>query len=100
MSPATASVLSGLMEQVVVSGTGKKAAVPGVRIAGKTGTAEVSGKAPHAWFVGFGPVEPEPGEQSIVIAVAVESGGDFGESATGGSVAAPIAQKVLAKFFE
>ncbi|MCZ7534293.1 MAG: penicillin-binding transpeptidase domain-containing protein [Acidimicrobiia bacterium] len=100
MSPATASVLSGLMEQAVVSGTGKKAAVPGVRIAGKTGTAQVTGKAPHAWFVGFGPVEPEPDEQSIVVAVVVESGGDFGESATGGSVAAPIAQKVLATFFE
>ncbi len=99
MSPATASVLTDLMEQAVVSGTGRKAAVPGVRIAGKTGTAEISGKAPHAWFVGFGPVAPEPGEPSIVVAVAVESGGDFGESATGGSVAAPIAQKVLAAFF-
>jgi len=100
MSPATASVLVDLMEQAVVSGTGKKAAVPGVRIAGKTGTAQVTEKAPHAWFVGFGPVQPEPDEQSIVVAVVVESGGDFGESATGGSVAAPIAQKVLAAFFE
>jgi peptidoglycan glycosyltransferase len=99
MSPATASVLTNLMEQVVVSGTGRKAAVPGVRIAGKTGTAEVSGAAPHAWFVGFGPIDPQPGDPSIVVAVAVESGGDFGESATGGSVAAPIAQKVLASFF-
>jgi len=100
LSPASASVLTDLMEQVVVSGTGRRAAVPGVRIAGKTGTAEVSGKAPHAWFVGFGPVDPEPGQQSIVVVVTVESGGDFGESATGGSVAAPIAQQVLAKFFE
>jgi peptidoglycan glycosyltransferase len=99
MSPATASVLTDLMEQVVVGGTGRKAAVPGIRIAGKTGTAEVTGFAPHAWFVGFGPIDPEPGEQSIVVAVVVESGGDFGESATGGSLAAPIAQKVLAAFF-
>lgn len=99
MSPATASVLTDLMEQVVTSGTGTRAAVPGVRIAGKTGTAEVTGSAPHAWFIGFGPVEPEGDERSIAIAVVVESGGDFGESATGGSVAAPIAQQVLSSFF-
>ncbi len=99
MSPATASVLTELMEQAVISGSGRRAAVPGVRIAGKTGTAEVTGKAPHVWFVGFGPVAPEPGEQSIVVAVTVESGGDFGESATGGTVAAPIAQRILAEFF-
>ncbi|MEZ5175118.1 MAG: penicillin-binding protein 2 [Acidimicrobiia bacterium] len=99
VSPATASILTDLMEQVVVSGTGKKAAVPGIRIAGKTGTAQVSDAAPHAWFVGFGPVDPGPDERSIVVAVVVESGGEFGESATGGSVAAPIAQKILAAFF-
>ncbi|MGI9666849.1 MAG: peptidoglycan D,D-transpeptidase FtsI family protein [Acidimicrobiia bacterium] len=99
MSPATAAVLTDMMEQVVISGTGKKAAVPGVRIAGKTGTAEVTGQAPHAWFIGFGPVSPPDDASSIAIAVVVESGGDFGESATGGSVAAPIAQSVLAQFF-
>ncbi len=99
MSPASAAVLSDLMEQVVISGTGHRAAVPGVRIAGKTGTAEVTGKAPHAWFIGFGPVGAGPDTPQIAIAVVVESGGDFGESATGGSVAAPIAQQVLAAFF-
>jgi peptidoglycan glycosyltransferase len=99
MSPASAAVLTDLMEQVVISGTGRKAAVPGVRIAGKTGTAQVTGRAPHAWFIGFGPVEATSDMPQIAIAVVVESGGDFGESATGGSVAAPIAQKVLAAFF-
>lgn len=98
-SPATASVLTDMMEQVVSSGTGRKAAVPGIRIAGKTGTAEVTGEAPHAWFIGFGPVAPDEGERSIALAVIVESGGDFGESATGGSVAAPIAQKLFSEFF-
>lgn len=100
MSPATASVLSEMMEQVIISGTGRKAAVPGVRIAGKTGTAQVTGRPPHAWFIGFGQVGAEADEPSIAIAVVVESGGSFGETATGGSVAAPIAQKVLAEFFE
>jgi peptidoglycan glycosyltransferase len=100
MSPATASVLTEMMEQVVISGTGRRAAVPGFRIAGKTGTAEVTGKPPHAWFVGFGPVGADEDDAGIAIAVVVESGGKFGETATGGSVAAPIAQKVLAEFFE
>ena len=95
ISPATAAVLTDLMEQVVTSGTGTRAAVPGIRIAGKTGTAEVTGAARHVWFIGFGPVESEPGIPAIAIAVVVESGGDGGETASGGSVAAPIAQAVF-----
>ncbi|HEX9644780.1 MAG TPA: penicillin-binding protein 2 [Acidimicrobiia bacterium] len=100
MSPAAAATIADLMERAVTSGTAGRAAVPGVRIAGKTGTAEVPGGPPHAWFVGFGPVAAEPGTPQIVVAVVVESGGDVGEDATGGTVAAPIAQQVLAKFFE
>ena len=99
VSPATAATLADLMERTVTNGTGRRAAVPGVRIGGKTGTAEVPGGPPHAWFVGYGPVEGAEGEPQIAIAVVVESGGDAGEDATGGTVAAPIAQEVLASFF-
>lgn len=99
MSPATADSLSGLMEQAVASGTGSRAAVPGVRIAGKTGTAEVPGSPPHAWFVGYGPVDPEPDERQIALVVIVESGGSVGEDATGGRVAAPIARELFTRFF-
>ncbi|MDQ1492975.1 MAG: penicillin-binding protein, partial [Actinomycetota bacterium] len=69
------------------------AAVPGFTVAGKTGTAEAPGGPPHAWFIGFAPAEAP----RFAIAVIVERGGDLGDEATGGRVAAPVAGKVLAK---
>lgn len=99
MAEEVAAALAQMMEAVVAEGTGSRAAVPGVRVAGKTGTAEVPGGAPDVWFIGFGPVDPEPGEPRIAIAVLVEDGGRLGEDGSGGSVAAPIAQAVLAAFF-
>ena len=91
MSSATAAVLAQMMERSVTDGTGTRAAVPGIRVAGKTGTAEgVTG--PQAWFIGFAPVD----NPVIALAVLVEDGGGAGESGTGGSVAAPIAALVFA----
>ena len=93
-SAETAAIMSQMMERVVTEGTGRLAAVPGIRVAGKTGTATGEEGRPHAWFIGFGPVE----QPSIAVAVFVESGGDVGESASGGSVAAPIAAQIISEW--
>jgi peptidoglycan glycosyltransferase len=85
-----------MMVNVVTGGTGTAAQIPGVVVAGKTGTAQHggSGTAPHAWFVCFAPAGP--GETpTIAVAVIVLDGGDLGSEATGGQVAAPIAKQVL-----
>ncbi len=74
------------MVEVVKSGTGTAAALSGVQVAGKTGTAEVADAEPHAWFVGFAPAD----DPQVVVAVLVENAG------TGGSIAAPIARQVIA----
>jgi peptidoglycan glycosyltransferase len=88
----TADTLTQLMVDVVENGTGKGAAIPGVQVAGKTGTAQTGeGQAPHAWFVCFAPAD----QPRIAVAVIVEHGGDVGNEATGGRLAAPIAKAVL-----
>jgi peptidoglycan glycosyltransferase len=91
MSETTAATMTQMMERVVTEGTGRGAAVPGVRVAGKTGTSMGPDGLPNPWFIGFAPVD----DPSIAIAVLIEGGGDLGESATGGAVAAPIAARVI-----
>lgn len=92
VSPGTAAVLTELMIDAVTSGTGTAAAIPAAQVGGKTGTAEIPGSAPHAWFIGFAQSET----RSIAVAVVVENGGTAGTDATGGRVAAPIARTVMA----
>lgn len=98
VSPTTAAAVTSMMVSVVRAGTGTAAAVPGHAVAGKTGTAESLARpgessAPHAWFIGFAPAEAP----RFAIAVIVERGGDIGDEATGGRVAAPVAGRVLGK---
>ena len=92
VSPDVAATLTTLMEGVVDSGTGTAAQIPGVKVAGKTGTAQnATGQPPHAWFIAFAPADAP----KIAVAVLVENGGNLGSEATGGRVSAPIAQQVM-----
>jgi penicillin-binding protein 2 len=72
--------------------------IPGVRIAGKTGTAQIKrpqGEVDEAWFICFAPIEnPE-----IAVAVAIE-GDTPGETFGGGLYAVPVASTILKKYFE
>jgi peptidoglycan glycosyltransferase len=92
VSSSVAQQLTTMMEAVVDTGTGTNAQIPGVRVAGKTGTAQHAvGQPPHAWFIGFAPAQ----DPQVAVAVLVEDGGSLGSDATGGKVAAPIAQAVM-----
>ena len=86
-----AAELTTMMENVVNNGTGTNAQIPGVRVAGKTGTAQNAvGQAPHSWFVGFAPAD----NPRVAVCVFVEnSGGD--PNGQGGTIAAPIARTVM-----
>ena len=92
VSPDVAAQLTRMMEKVVTSGTGTAAQIPGVSVAGKTGTAQhAEGAAPHAWFTSFAPAD----DPKVAVAVVVEDGGNAGNEAFGGRVAAPIARDVI-----
>jgi len=82
-----AKSIKDMMIYTVKSGTGTKAKISGINVAGKTGTAENPHGKPHSWFIGFAPAE----DPQIAIAVIIENGG------SGGNVAAPIAGKVIKK---
>ncbi|TLG17974.1 penicillin-binding protein 2 [Nocardia cyriacigeorgica] len=93
VSAQVASTVTNLMvasEQNTKGGGGRP-----YQIASKTGTAEHGSDPrntpPHAWYIAFAPAQ----NPKIAIAVIVENGGDRGEAATGGSVAAPVARAVL-----
>jgi penicillin-binding protein A len=94
VSPSSAEVLRQAMTAVVDGGTGTRAQIPGVSVAGKTGTAQVGTEPPtsHAWFVGFAPAEAP----TVAVAVILESQPGVSE-VTGGRLAAPIAQAIMAR---
>jgi peptidoglycan glycosyltransferase len=91
VSLGTAEDLTDMMVTVVESGTGVNAAIPGVAVAGKTGTAERGpNDLPLAWFTSFAPAD----DPQVAVAVVIENpGGDIDIS--GGRLAAPIARAVM-----
>jgi peptidoglycan glycosyltransferase len=87
--PQTAAALKEMMVQVVQRGTGTAAQIPGVAVAGKTGTAELSAnsRSYDAWFIFFAPAE----NPVVAGAVVVENQ----PNGFGGAVAAPIAKAIM-----
>jgi peptidoglycan glycosyltransferase len=88
MKSSTAAAVTDMMVGVVQSGTGTKAAIPGVQVAGKTGTAETEfgTKINDVWFIGFAPAA----DPRIAVAVTVKAVTGFG-----GDFAAPIARDIM-----
>lgn len=92
ISAESARALTQMMVAVVTEGSGYLAAIPGIQVAGKTGTAtNGEGRAPNAWFTAFAPAQ----NPRIAVSVIVLDGGNLGSEATGGQVAAPIVRSVI-----
>ena len=90
VSPEVAAQLTEMMTSVVNNGTGRRARIDGVQVAGKTGTAENSAND-HTWFIGFAPAD----DPKIAVAVFVRNGGR-----TGGDISAPIAKTVIQAYLD
>ena len=87
MKAGTAADLTAMMRLVVESGTGTAAQIPGVPVAGKTGTAETGRQGQNdTWFIAFAPAD----RPRVAVAVALHN-----QSGTGGSTAAPIAKALI-----
>lgn len=92
VSAGVAADITEMMISVVEDGSGTKAQLPGVQVAGKTGTAQVSENAnDHTWFTGFAPAD----DPKIAVAVFIRNGGG-----TGGEMSAPIAADVIAAYLD
>jgi len=88
MKKQTAGEVTAMMESVVSGGTGTQAAIPGVKVAGKTGTAETGTNNVYIpWFVAFAPAD----HPRVAVAVVVENV----YRGFGGSVSAPIAKQLM-----
>ena len=98
MREENARTLSEALIEAATRGSGSTAAVDGLVVGVKTGTAQLGVDPPrsHAWIVGFAGL---PGEEpELAVAVLVEGGEGSGDQ-TGGRVAGPIARELFASYF-
>jgi len=87
IAPQTAADLTAMMTRAVESGTGTAARIPGISVAGKTGTAETGRPGQNdTWFISFAPADAP----RIAVAVVLED-----QAGTGGGTAAPIAKEII-----
>jgi penicillin-binding protein A len=91
LEPGIASTLNSMMQNVITTGELTQAEIPGVEVAGKTGTAEAPPREPHSWFVSFAPAD----DPEIAVAVMVENGGEIGPQGTAATPAIPIARDIM-----
>jgi penicillin-binding protein A len=92
VSSSVARDLTQMMIEVVDQGTGGTAKIPGIKVAGKTGTAQSSPeRPPYAWFVSFAPAD----DPKVAVAVLVEDAGVERDAISGSGLAAPIAKRVM-----
>ncbi|MET4671932.1 penicillin-binding transpeptidase domain-containing protein [Streptomyces sp. PvR018] len=97
MSPSTAVQLQRMMVEVVENGTGSNAAIDGVKVGGKTGTAQHgidNSGLPYAWFISWAQA-PDSGRPAVAVAVVVEDASADRSDISGGGSAAPIARAVM-----
>ena len=93
VSASTAQELKEMLVSTVTNGTASPAAIPGVDVAGKTGTAE-SGRAnvpPYAWFVSFAPAD----DPQVAVAVMIQKADIPRGEIAGGTFGGPIAKSVM-----
>ncbi len=92
ISNSTASELTRMMVSTVERGTATPAAIPGVEVAGKTGTAQSApDRPPYAWFVSFAPAN----NPRVAVAVMVEASQTAPEEIAGGRLGGPIAKAIM-----
>ncbi|MFI8888936.1 peptidoglycan D,D-transpeptidase FtsI family protein [Streptomyces paradoxus] len=96
LSAENAQKLQSMMETVVDKGTGSNAKIPGVKVGGKTGTAQHgvdNSENPYAWFISY--AKGEDGSAPVAVAVVVEDDNAVRDDISGGGLAAPIARNVM-----